>query len=95
MPESRLVKHIHKYSLDRGKSWESKSRKLFSGLGIDDLLLIDNPSKAACIRKAKEKLSEVDKEKWYNCLMSNVKDANNGNKLRTYRLNKSTFQTET
>ena len=63
------------------------------GFGVEDLLLIDYPSKTACIRKAKEKLLET--EKLYSCLTSNGKDVNNENKLRIYRLYKSTFQTET
>ena len=47
------------------------------------------------MRKAKEKPVENDKGAWFSCLLSNGKDYNSGNKLRTYRLYKSTFKTET
>ena len=74
-----------------GETWESKSKKLFETLRIDNLLFISSPCKAQCIRKAKEKPTNIDREIWYNSL-SDGKDANNGNKLRTYRFYKSTFQ---
>ena len=89
---NRLVKIMHNYSLNRGKSWESKSKKLFAALHIDNLLLVDSPRKSECIKKAKEKLAVIDKQTWYDSLFSDGKNANNGNKLRTYRLYKSTFQ---
>ena len=94
LPNNRLVKEMYKYSLYRGKSWESKSKKLFEILRIDKLLLVDSPCKAQCTRKAKEKLMNTDRETWYNSLMSDGKDTNNRNKLRTYRLYKSIFQAE-
>ena len=83
---------MHNYSLNRGKSCESKSKKLFAALHIDNLLLVDSPRKSDCIKKAKEKLAIIDKQTWYDSLFSDGKNANNGNKLRTYRLYKSTFQ---
>ena len=95
MSNNRLVKKMHTYSLNRARSWEFKSRKLFESLAIDNFLLTDNPCKSECVWKTKEKLKENDKGAWFNCLLSNGKEANSGNKLRTYRLYKSTFKTET
>ena len=95
MSNNRLVKQMHTYSLNRARSWECKSRKLFESLAIDNFLLTDSPCKSECVRKAKGKLVENDKGAWSSCLLSNGKDDNSGNKLRTYRLYKSTFKTET
>ena len=95
MSNNRLVKQMHTYSLNRPRSLEFKSRKLFESLAIDNFFLTDNPCKSECVRKAKEKLVENDKGALFSSLLSNCKDDNSGNKLRTYRLYKSTFKTET
>ena len=95
MSNNRLVKQMHTYSSNKARSWEFKSRKLFESLAIDNFLLTDNPCKSECVQKAKEKRVENDKGAWFSCLLSNSKDDDSGNKLRTYRLYKSTFKTET
>ena len=88
MSINRLVKQMHTYSLNRARSWEFKSRKLFESLAIENFLLTDNPCKSELVWKAKEKQVENDKGAWFSCLLSNGKDANSGNKIRTYKLYK-------
>ena len=60
---------------------------------IDELLLTENPNKTVCISTVRDILTEKDNAKWYQKLMSNG-NAENGNKLRTYRQYKSVFKTE-
>ena len=68
--------------------------KYIEQLGIEDCMLSPQPSKAACMKIVKEKLSQIDIHNWENEIASNGRDENNGNKLRTYITYKNTFCTE-
>ena len=48
-----------------------------------ELILNESPNKSACVSAARDILTEIDNDKWYQMLMSNG-NAVNGNKLRTY-----------
>ena len=60
---------------------------------LDVLMSIESPNKSVCISAARDILTEIDNDKWYQKLMSNG-NAVNGNKLRTYRQYKNVFKTE-
>ena len=94
MPENRTARKIHQWSLSERRSWENTMLKYIEQLGIEDCMLSPQPSKAACMKIVKEKLSQIDIHNWENEIASNGRDENNGNKLRTYRTYKNTFCTE-
>ena len=56
-------------------------------------MLTENPNKTVCISAVRDILTEIDNAKRYQKLMSKG-NAENGNKLRTYRQYKSDFKTE-
>ena len=57
---------------------------------LDELMSIESPNKSAA---ARDILTELDNDKWYQMLISNG-NALNENKLRTYRQYKHVFQAE-
>ena len=57
-------------------------------------MLTPSPNKSACLKVAREKLLQIDKQKWENALVSNGRNENNGNKLRTYSTYKNALCTE-
>ena len=60
---------------------------------MDELMSIESPNKSACVSAAREILTEIDNDRWYQKLMSNGNVVNR-NKLRTYRQHKNVFKTE-
>ena len=58
-------------------------------------MLAQNPSKAICLKLARDKLTELDYDRWKSQLLQNGINVDNGNKLRTYRTYKNNFSTET
>ena len=64
-----------------------------SDYNLQNAMLVDRPEKSVCIWLAKQKLTEIENEKWQQKLMSNGSEQN-GNKLRTYRTYKTQFETE-
>ena len=56
-------------------------------------MMVENPSKSLCVSTVRSRLIELDNERWHQKLMSNG-NAENGNKLRTYRQYKSVIKTE-
>ena len=67
--------------------------KLSDMHNLDELMSIESPNKSACVFAARDILTEIDNDKWYQKLMSNG-NAANGNKLRTYRQYKNVCKTE-
>ena len=63
-------------------------------LYVNSLVRLCEIPRTISYQRIKEKLTNTDRETWYNSLMSDGKDANNGNKLRIYRLYEPTFQAE-
>ena len=94
MDDSRIVKRIHKWSFNKGKSWEKRMLEFIDHNNLSNYMLIDRPHKTTCLLKAKETLHEKEKEKWYESLMDDRKNEINGNK-RTYRQYKNIFKLET
>ena len=95
MPSDRTVHKIHSWSFQIGKSWENNMLKLIESLNIRDYMLAQNPSKAICLKLARDKLTELDYDRWKSQLLQNGINVDNGNKLRTYRTYKNNFSTET
>ena len=95
MPSDRTVHKIHSWSFQIGKSWENNMLKLIDSLNIRDYMLAQNPSKANCLKLARDKLTELDYDRWKSQLLQNGINVDNGNKLRTYRTYKNNFSTET
>ena len=93
MPEHRIIRRIHEWSLPKSRTWERKMQKFSETHNIEELMLTENPNKTVCVSTVHDKLTERDNTKWYQKLMSNG-NAENGNKLRTYRQYKSVFKTE-
>ena len=56
-------------------------------------MLTESPNKASCVTASRDILNEIDSDKWYQKLMSEG-NAENGNKLRTYRRYKYVLRTE-
>ena len=82
MPESRTAYRIHQWSLSMSRSWENVMLK-----HIEDLELQDSHAyTTASLKAAREKkMTQLDILNWENALANNRADANNGNKLGTYR----------
>ena len=57
-------------------------------------MLAHSPSKTACLKLAREKLVEIETQKWCDQLLSDGNSIDNGNKPRTYRKFKTSFNTE-
>ena len=93
MPEHRIIRRIHELSLPKSRTWERKMQKFSETHNIEELMLTENPNKTVCISTVRDILTERDNTKWYQKLMSNG-NAENGNKLRTYRQYQSDFKTE-
>ena len=51
-------------------------------LYVNSLVRLCEIPRTISYQRIKEKLTNTDRETWYNSLMSDGKDANNGNKLR-------------
>ena len=96
MPENRTARKIYQWFLLERRSWENTMLKCIEQLDIQNCMLSPLPSKAACMKKVKEKLLQIDSQNWENEIASYGRDENNGNKLRTYtcRTYKNTFCTE-
>ena len=60
---------------------------------IDNIMLVENPCESVCISTVRDRPTEIDNAKWYQKLVCNG-NAENGNKLRTYRQCKSAIKTE-
>ena len=68
--------------------------KLFDSLSLQEPMLAHSPPKAACLKIAREKLIEIETQKWCDHLVSDGNSNDNGNKLRAYRKFKTSFNTE-
>ena len=92
--DNRVVRKSQFSSIYHAKSWERQVIKLFDKLGISDSLLVDKPCKTTCMNLAVGRLSEMHIMSWNSSLVSDGRDVNNGNKLRTYRTYKTEYKTE-
>ena len=88
MPDDKAIRKIHNWSFSIGRSWENCMLNLFDSLSLQDSMLAPSPSKSTCLALAKEKLIEINTQKWHNHLFTD------GNKLRTYRKYKETLNIE-
>ena len=57
-------------------------------------MLTPSPSKAVCLKLARETLIAIDTQKWHSQLLSDGNGIDNGNKLRTYRKYKNSLTAE-
>ena len=64
--------------------------KFIDSLDIRKPMLTPSPSKAVCLKLAREKLIAIDTQKWHSQLLSD----GNGTKLGTYRKYKNSLTTE-
>ena len=94
MPESRTAHRIHQWSLSMSCSWENIMLKHIEDLELQNYMLTQSPNKSACLKAAREKMTQLDILNWEKALANNGTDANNGNKLRTYRTYKNKLNTE-
>ena len=94
MPESRTAHRIHQWSLSMSRSWENVMLKHIEDLELQNYMLTQSPNKSACLKAAREKMTQLDISNWENALANNGTDANNRNKLRTYRTYKNKLNTE-
>ena len=96
MPGDRIIRTTHNWSFSIGKSWEIRTRmlKLFDSLSLQEPMLAQSPSKITCLKLVREKVIEIETQKWYDQLFSDDNSLDNGNKLRTYRKFKTSFNTE-
>ena len=93
MPEHRIIRRVHEWSLLKGRSWERKMLNFIDTHNLGDLMSTESPNKASCVTAARDILNEIDSDKWYQKLMSEG-NAENGNKLKTYRRYKYVLRTE-
>ena len=81
MPESRTAHRIHQWSLSVSRSWKNAMLKHIEDLELQNYMLTQSPNKSACLKAAREKMTQLDILNWENALANNGTDANNGNKL--------------
>ena len=65
---------------------------------IDELglqcVLAQVPNKTFCLKIARKKLNQIDRQHWEDSMLCNENDEFNRNKLRTYRTYKTTLSTK-
>lgn len=93
MPENRLSAIVHKWSFNIGKSWEKTMLSFIAEYNLETVMLVTLPDKRACLSLARLNITDVENAKWREKLMNDGTDQN-GNKLRTYRKYKTTFEVE-
>ena len=59
--------------------------KFIDSLDIWEPMLTPSPSKAVCLKLAREKLIAIDTKKLQSQLLSDGNGTDNGNKLQTYK----------
>ena len=84
MHESRLPNKIHKWSLNRKRSWEHRVQKLSKALGLEQYLYAVNVK--STVQLIRKQLNILDEQKWFTDLWDDKGNLPNGNKLRTYRM---------
>lgn len=98
MDGDRLTKHIFLWSSqladNRRKNWVYSVRAMFDQAGINDIGRAQAVSTRSVLSRVRESLNVCDQQEWYNALWNDNNNRVNGNKLRTYRLFKSTAQVE-
>ena len=57
-------------------------------------MLTPSPSKAVCLKLAREKLIAIDTQKWHSQLLSDGDGIDNGSKLQTYKKYKNSLTTK-
>ena len=93
MPEDRTAHKVHQWSFSMRRSWENTMLKQINELDLQ-CMLAPVPNKTLCLKQAREKLNQIDRQHWEDSLLCNGRDESNGNKLRTYRTYKTTLSTE-
>ena len=93
MPEDRIAHKVHQWSFSMRRSWENTMLKQINELDLQ-CMLAPVPNKTICLKQAREKLNQIDRQHWEDSLLCNGRDESNGNKLRTYRTYKTTLSTE-
>ena len=93
MPEDRTAHKVHQWSFSMRRSWENSMLKQINELDLQ-CMLAPVPNKTLCLKQAREKLNQIDRQHWEDSLLCNGRDESNGNKLRTYRTYKITLSTE-
>ena len=103
MDENRINSRVFKWAAQKGnsrcKNWCFRLKQQFAHCNIQTLFYEENihlVSKDFVKQKIKQKLSHEYIMSWHNELERNVsRSGNGGNKLRTYRSFKHTYETET
>ena len=89
--DSRLTNKLHVWSMNISRSWDKRCFDIARKLNIENV--IDNNYSNKCkMFDIKKRLYETDEVEWLNELF-NDRNNPNGNKLRTYRLHKNSFET--
>ena len=70
MPEHRIIRRVHDWSMTKGRSWERKMLQFIDTAGMSEYMLCDGPTKSLCISLARDFLIECDNAKWYQQLMN-------------------------
>lgn len=92
MPKDRLISKVHSWSMQNGRSWESRVFKLARTLKLDSLIAnIQGQGSTLSINEIKKVLHANDCSKWKHDIHDDSRNVENGNKLRTYRCYKSTL----
>ena len=93
MPEDRTAHKVHQWSFSMRRSWENTMLKQIDELDLQSMLA-PVPNKILCLKQAREKINQIDRQHWEDSLLCNGRDESNGNKLLTYRTYKTTLSTE-
>ena len=83
-PGHRIIRRVHEWSLPKSRSWESKMQNFSDSHNIENIMMVENPSKSLCVSTVRSRVIELDIERWHQKLMSNG-NAENGNKPRRYK----------
>ena len=87
LPSSRLVKHVHDWSKQINRSWESRVLKLAQSCECSPIVTNDSKSIKLLVKELKQSLSVTDAIVWENELVKSEK-------LRTYKQYKCVLETE-
>ena len=56
MPEHRIVRRVHNWSLAKGRSCEKKMLQFIDTHSLSDLMLATNPNKPSCVSVATHRI---------------------------------------
>ena len=76
MPEDRTAHKVHQWSFSIRRSWVNTMLKQINELDLQ-YMLAPVPNKIFCLKQAREKLNQIDRQHWEDSLLCNGRDESN------------------